>query len=127
LNDPELRQREVDEEDLDQQRRAPHEGHVERRDPVEDRVPRQPAQGTNERQSGGERDRGERDDDRDSGAADDVRSGRRDEVGVDVPGRVQHCQQRADQGEPGEPEPEPERQFATAVRRLDLLEDWRRG
>ena len=55
-----LRQRQVDEEHLHDQRSAPEERHVEAGDAVQDRVVRQPGQGTQRRQDRRQHDAAER-------------------------------------------------------------------
>ena len=68
---PDRRQRQPDEDDLDDERRAPHERDVERRQRVDRRHRRDAAHGTQQGEDDGQEDGRDRDEDRDGNAAQD--------------------------------------------------------
>src|SRR5205823_3479076 len=125
--DPGLRQREEDEQDLEQQRRAPEERDVEAGEAVEVGVRRKTAQRADRGEDDRQGDRGERDEDRDR----DPEQAERDPLGDERRGEADRQdderEERRDDDQPGEDELRPPRPIAAPLRRLDLLGQGRDG
>ena len=127
-HDADLRQREVDDVDLDQQRRTADERHVQRRHGVDDRIGGQATQRAHHRQSRGEDDGRHADHDGGPRPADDEGRPLGHEAQVDLALREEQ-QGDADQDDgPGQREDDPRPPPAGPLRFLDLEHDgWHAG
>src|SRR3954469_6611797 len=99
-DDAGLREREVDEEDLEEQRRAAEERDVEARDAVQIRIARQPTKGTERREDRREEDRRDREEQGDRDAEEDERDRLFEERRVDADREQDERDERDDDDSP---------------------------